>query len=118
MVPVGDQEPAPVGLQRVLDSGRDVDGHLGRVGRGPGADVRDGRGVVWPVHLVDAVDGAAADIGADQGHQNVGGVVEEGDVHRATQAGQDLPGRPVANVVVAPVRGSTREIRPTAASVT
>jgi hypothetical protein len=66
-VPVSDQEPATVGLQRVLESG--TDGDRKRNGRRlvqvELANVRDDGETVWAVHSVDAVDVAAANVGAD-----------------------------------------------------
>ena len=72
MVPVSDQEPSPVWLHRVLDSGWDEERRGGRMGYGPRTDVGNDGEVVGRVDPVDPVDVTAADIGADEGHQHVG----------------------------------------------
>ena len=63
-VPIGDQEAATVGLQRVLDSGRDEERKRNgrRIGQVERANVRDDGETVWAVHSVDAVNVAAADV--------------------------------------------------------
>src|SRR6266446_945355 len=121
-VPIGDQEAATVGLQRVLESGRDDERSGRRIGQVELANVSHDRETVWAVHSVDTVNVAAADVRADEGDQRVRDVVDERDVDRPTD---DRPpmlmiavGRPLANVVTSPVSGSTREILPTAPSVT
>ena len=90
MVPVGDQEPAPVGLQRVLDSGWDVNRKSRRMAQGERADVGDDGEAVGAVDSVDADDVAAADVGADNGDQRVRGPADERDVGRAAEADDRL----------------------------
>ena len=86
VVPIGDQEPAAEGFQRVLDSGRDVERRVRRIAQGERADVRDDGEAVRAVHPVDADDVAAADVGADEGDQYVRGVADERDVDRPAEA--------------------------------
>jgi hypothetical protein len=75
-------------LQRVLDSGRDVD--LKRNGRRiihvEGPNVRNDGGSVWAVYSVDTVNVAAAEVRADEGDQYVRGLADERDIDRATEA--------------------------------
>ena len=92
VVPIGDQEPATVGLQRVLESGRDESetewsADCARVNC---ADVRDDGETVWAVHSVDADNVAAADVRADEGDQYVRGLADERDVDRPTDADRSL----------------------------
>ena len=113
---VGDQEPTAVDLHRVLQSVGKVEGSLGWIVPGELADVGDDV-MVRTIDTVDADVCAAQDIGAHQRHQRVRGVPM-----KATSIAPPMPmidsGRPLANVVTAPVLRSTREIRPTAPSVT
>ena len=84
-VPIGDQEPATVGLQRVLESGPDGDIKTRRlIGQVERANVCNDGETVWAVHSVDAVNVAAADVRADEGNQCVRDVVDERDVDRPT----------------------------------
>ena len=102
VVPIGDQEPAAVGLQRVLDSGRDVDRNSRRIAQGERADVRDHGEAVGAVDSVDADDVAAADVGSDSSDQcvrrpaderYVGGAADADDRLRQTAGkGRDLTG--------------------------
>ena len=82
VVPVGDQEPATVGFQRVLESGRDVERSARRIAHGERADVGDDGEAAWAVDPVDADNVGAADVGADQGDQCVRGLTDERDVDR------------------------------------
>ena len=102
MVPIGDQELAAVGLQRVLDSGRDVERSCRRICQGERADVRDHGEAVGAVDSVDADDVAAADVGTDKGDQcvrcpaderYVDGAADADDRRRQTAGkGRDLTG--------------------------
>ena len=83
-VPIGDQEAATVGLQRVLESGRDDERSGRRIGQVERANVSDDGETVWAVYSVDAVNVAAADVRADEGDQCVRDVVDERDVDRPT----------------------------------
>ncbi len=117
VVPVGDQEPAAVGLQRVLDSGRDEERRARRIGQGERADVRDDGEAVRAVHPVDADHVAAADVGADEGDQTYAVLPMN-----ATSIAPPMP--TIARRQTAgerrdlPVFGSTREILPATPSVT
>jgi hypothetical protein len=62
----------------------------------PRADVRNDSEVVGRVDPVDAVNITAADVGADEGNQHVGGVVDECDVYRSTEA-SDPPWQTAGN---------------------
>ena len=118
VVPIGDQEPAAVGLQRVLDSGRDVDRKSRRIAQGERADVRDHGEAVGAVDSVDADDVVAADVGTDNGDQCVRRPADERYVDVPPTPSMIGVGRPLAKVVILPVLGSTREILPAALSVT
>jgi hypothetical protein len=83
-VPIGDQEATTVGLQRVLESGRDVERSGRRIGQVELANVCNDREAVWAVYSVNAVNIAAADVGADEGDQCISDVVDERDVDRPT----------------------------------
>ena len=104
VVPVGDQEPAPVRL--ASRTGR----RSGRRSRSP-ADARSTtrrcRRSTVPAAVrpdpVDPGDDVAGRIGADQRDQHVGGAADERDVHRAADAARGSPREPLANVVVAPL---------------
>ena len=122
-VPIGDQESATVGLQRILESGRDVERSGRRIGQVELANVSDDRETVWAVHSVDADNVAAADVRADEGDQYVRGVADERDVDRPTDerpTDADDRCRQTAGerCDFSPVCGSTREILPAAPSVT
>ena len=84
VMPVSDQESAPVRLHRVLDSGDHEERRNGGMGNGPSADVGDHCRVVSPVDPVDAVDVAAADVWANHGDEHVGRVADKGDVSWST----------------------------------
>ncbi len=90
VVPIGDQEPAAVGLQRVLDSGLDLE-RKSRGGIFPGerADVRDHGEAVGAVDSVDADGVAAADVLTDNGDQCVHRPADERYVDGAADAGDD-----------------------------
>jgi hypothetical protein len=91
-VPIGDQEAATVGLQRVLESGRNVELSVRRIGQVELADVSDDGETVWAIHSVYADNIAAAQVRADEGDQCVRDVVDECDVDRPTDGiGSNLP---------------------------
>jgi hypothetical protein len=85
-VPIGDEEPATVGLQRVLESGRDVEVSVRRIGQVELANVSNDGETLWAVHSVDADNIAAADVRTDEGDQYVRGLADERDVDRPTDA--------------------------------
>ncbi len=86
VVPIGDQELAAVGLQRVLDSGRDVERSFRRIAQGERADVRDHGEAVGAVDSVDADGVGAADVGTDKGDQCVRRPADERYVDGAADA--------------------------------
>ena len=53
-MPIGNQEPATVGFQRVLDSGRDIERSIRRIVQAELANVRDDSETVGAVYPVDA----------------------------------------------------------------
>ena len=87
-MPIGHQEPATEGLQRVLDSGRDEERKRNgrRIVDVEVANVRNDSETVWAVHSVDAVNVAAADVRVDEGDQHIRGLADERDVDRPTDA--------------------------------
>ena len=84
VVSIGDQEPATVGFQRVLDSCRHEEVGRWRIGQGEGADVGDDREAVGTVDPVDADDVAATDVRTDQRDEDVRRRADERDVHGST----------------------------------
>ena len=86
VVPVGDEEPATVALHRVLDSGREEDVRVRRIGDGKRSDVGDDAAAVRAVHAIDAVDVVLNpdrwEWVADERDQRVRGIADERDVHR------------------------------------
>ena len=87
VVPVGDEEPAPVLLHRVLNPAGDEEVRLWRVIHRPGADVGDRGRTAVPLDAIEAVDDAGlADGRTDDGHEHVRPVTGEGDVHRPADA--------------------------------
>src|SRR5438046_3055064 len=63
------RNPAPVGLQRILDSGRDEERERNgrRIIHVEGPNVRNDGETVGAVHPIDAVNVAATDVKADEG---------------------------------------------------
>jgi formylglycine-generating enzyme required for sulfatase activity len=86
MVPVGDDEPAAVGNDRILEARGDEEVRGRRMGDGPGAEVGHDGKAVRAVHPVDADDivQARIEVRANAGDQRVGGPVEEGDIDHPT----------------------------------
>ena len=54
------------------------------MGQREGPDICDHGEAVGPIYSVDAVNVAAADVGADHAHQDVGRVADERDIHRSS----------------------------------
>ena len=80
VVPVGDEEPAAEGFDRVLEAGGDEEVRRRRIGHGERAEVRDDGKAVRAVHSVDADDIVALEVRADAGDQRVRGPADEGDI--------------------------------------
>ncbi len=80
MVPIGDNEPVFIGLQRVLETGRDEEGGVRQVGFGPGADIGNNGKAVRAVHAVDADDIVAFEVRGQAGDQGIGRPAEESDI--------------------------------------
>src|SRR5512133_2098571 len=84
MVPIGDQEPAAVGLNRVLEAGWDEEVCCRRMGYGPRTDVGHDCETVRAIHPIDADDIMAAEIRGDAGDQRVRGLVDKSDINHTT----------------------------------
>ena len=121
VVPVGDEEPAAEGFDRVLEAGGDEEVRRRRIGDGPRADVRDDGGAVRAVHSVDADDvvppksaptpvTSAYAVPPMKATSTTPLPMKNGSGLRA--------GSPLAKSVTAPVFGSTRQMLPVSGAVT
>jgi hypothetical protein len=80
VVPVGDEEPAAEGFDRLLEAGGDEEVRRRRMVFGPRAEVRDDGKAVRAVHSVNAYDVIALEVRGDAGDQRIRGPAEEGDI--------------------------------------
>ena len=84
MMAVRNQEPTAIRLERVLQSGRDIERRARWIVQGELADVRDHGELARAIHPIDSDDIVAANIGAHQGHEDVRCAPHERDVDGST----------------------------------
>ena len=85
-MPVGDEETAAVGLDRILESHQPLERCIRRILERERADVGDHREARGSVHTIDPDDVRASELGADERHNDVGRVADERDVCRPTKS--------------------------------
>ena len=85
MMAIRNQEPTAIRLQRVLQSGRDIERRARWVVQGELADVRNHGELARTIHAIDISDDiVAANIGAHQGHEGVHYAPDERNVDGST----------------------------------
>jgi hypothetical protein len=86
VMPVGDEERAPIRLDRILEPHQSLERCIRRILERERADVGDHREARWSIHTIDPVDVRASELGADERHDDVGGVADERDVCRPAKS--------------------------------